>query len=230
MTKITEAVEEIHKFVSKFTASSPLHIGDNSRTYSSGYRYFHALLIWREALGAAKRSKPNGDAVLQFDELLSDLSYAQFLALAGMYKPARMMLRSSIENMLRVAALENGLSTVGAKFTFELITVVRASKIGDDRSPVKNDLNGIIDLYTKLCAYTHASERSYLSLRVPFNDLSNFDQREFDNIIADYRLICQKFNRVCYYIYHPQLRNIPHKLSDYILDATPKGLKRSIST
>ena len=229
MSLINENVKDIHDFISSLSIDSPIKEKENAKKYSTAYRYFHSLLIWREALVRPGQKGINLDALLQYEELLSDLAYAQVLLLAGMYKPSRMMLRSSIENILRTIAIETGLAIAGVKFTYELTTLIRSSPIGSNDSPVRSDLNAIISMYSALCVYTHAASREFLALRVPFKDLTKFDQFEFDSISSDYKVAVQNFNRIIFYLYKACLVGIPHKQIDFALDALPKKLKKALA-
>ncbi|WP_159392745.1 hypothetical protein [Methylobacterium sp. C1] len=228
MSNIDGYVTEVHNFISSLSFESPLSVSLNRKIYVGVYKYVHALLLWREALNQAG-SAVSADAVLQFDELLSDLASTQVLALGGLYKPARMMMRSSVENMLRVIALEQGFVTSGAKFTFELITLVKASALADANSPVRSDLSSIVDSYSALCVYTHAASEEFLSLRVPMRTISHFDQSEFEDLFSEMKNLAQRYNRLIYRMYHKELARIAPKSQDFILDALPKKLKGFVS-
>ncbi|GJE27231.1 hypothetical protein [Methylobacterium organophilum] len=228
MSAQSDGVADIHAFIEGISFEDVLADGACKQTFAQAYKYVHALLIWHEAVANPKKPVADAQAVLQFRELLSDLAACQVLLLLGMYKPARMMLRSSIENILRTVAHEQGFLTSGAKFTYELITLVRSSKIGADGSPVKNDLNQLIQMYSDLCSYAHAADEAKLALRVPLESVSRFDKSQYESLVDGLKYVSQRTNKIMFVMYASKLRLVHHSQRDYILDALPKALKAAI--
>jgi hypothetical protein len=230
MKVVSDGVSEIQKFVDNLSFESPLSDADLNKSFAGAYRYIHALLIWNEQLGSAIKGKPNSDAFVHFRELLSDLAAVQLLLLAGMYKPARMMLRSSIENILRIVALEQGCLVAGFKFTYEVITVIKSSPLGLKTSPIKQDITSIVDGYSKLCAFTHAAAMTHMALRVPLVSVTKFDKADFGSIVDDLKGLASRYNRIIFALYYPHLKTASHKHRDFVLDALPKALKAHFSS
>lgn len=229
MTKIKDSVDEIDSFVSGLKFDSPLKDPEYSKSFTSCYKYIHALLLWEHLLGSTPKGKLEPDALLHLRELLSDLSAVQTLVLTGLYKPARMMMRSSIENLLRVAALEQGFLVSGAKFTHELISLVKSSKLAAKGAPAAPELEAIVASYANLCAYTHAATPKFLALKIPLDTIHTFDKKEFLAIIDQLRDVSSRYNRILFTLYHHLLAKLHHKHRDYILDALPRKLKARIN-
>lgn len=225
MNKIKENVLEIDDFISKLRFDSPLKSSSNIQLYMGCYKYIHSLLIWESLLESSSKSQVNEWALLYYKEMMSDISSSQALVLTGLYKPSRMMLRSSIENLIRLIALEQGFIISDKKFTHEIISLVKSSRLGAKGSPVAADIDFIVQSYAKLCAYTHASQPKFLALKIPLKSLNAFDRKEYADIIEMTRNIVLRFNRISFVIYNHVIGSAHRKHRDFILDALPKSLK-----
>ncbi|WP_162559750.1 hypothetical protein [Methylobacterium radiodurans] len=230
MSAQSEGVADIHAFIKGISFRDVLDDAGRKQLFSQAYKYIHALLIWNEAISRPRKPAIDAQAALQFRELLSDLAACQVLLLLGMYKPSRMMLRSAIENMLRTVAHEQGFLASGTKFTYELITLVRSSKLGAEGAPAKADLNHLIQAYSHLCSYAHAAEEGKLALRVPLESVSRFEEAEHESLSAEIKAVAQRMNRIMFVMYAEKLRPLHHSHKDFVLDSLPKSLKAAILT
>lgn len=226
MSSASDSVKEIKTFLDNLTIPNPLVESSHTGVFHSAYKHIHPLLLWNEVLLKVKKSPTLDNTLLFFNELLSDLSSSQFLLLLGLYKPSRMMLRSSIENLLRMICIHQGFIVGNGKFTHELITMVKSSQLAANTSPVSKDLIAAINSYYKLCAYTHAADANFMSLRVPFIKLQEFDIKDFRGILEDIRLLCMKYNRIMFSMHSDHIyRTKSYRFKDAVLDTLPRSLK-----
>ncbi|KAB2945986.1 MAG: hypothetical protein F9K19_26130 [Rhizobiaceae bacterium] len=229
MKSIAAEISDIQSFVDGLTFTSPLSDASDKKTFAAAYKYVHALLIWEAALSNTITDKPNIDAKLHYQELLSDLAGSQLLLLGGLYKPARMMLRSSIENMLRVCAFEQGLYPLSKKFTYEMISLVKTSPLFANGTFMSPDVNAMVRSYTNLCAYVHAAAKTHMALRIPLVSVASYGRDEFRAVTTELKTLAYHYNRIMFALYARHLDRVDYNHSDYIRDSLPKSIKSKFS-
>jgi len=155
-------------------------------------------------------------------ESVSDVGNSLFLAINGAYKPARLMLRSSIETFLKgftIDALPNIDQEMIINKMFEDIKALPFFSDQENKQ-LLNDLN---DCYSTLCEDTHTARESNMQHT---SSLNYFPQKSLTalkgvskmsmRLIATFlTLLCLKFNNEYHQIHHKNhqiiLENIPQK-------------------
>lgn len=161
-------------------------------------------------------------------ESVSDVGNSIFLAVNGAYKPARLMLRSSIETFLKGFAID-ALPNIDKE--------KKVNKIFDDikeltffnPQPNKQLFDDLNSCYSTLCADTHTARKSNMQHTSSLNyfpkkslaALEGVSKMNMKLISIFLTLLCLKFNEK----YH----QIHHKNKQTILDNIPKKYRPKIN-
>ena len=224
MNKIDTDLSEIGGFIEKWIPECP-NLNDKllRPKIKSSYKQFHALLIWGMALHLAKPL--SDDTKTYFKECLSDLSHAYMLNLCSFYKSSRSSLRSAVENGVRVLLLNKGTDISGIVSVYDMFVEARSLYKGD--GIIVDIINRLYKVYGDLCKSVHSSHVDYLSLAVPFSELSTFDAKKFIEINENIREVSSCLNQCSFWIWDAHLPLVGHPNSDLVRDAVPRNVKRA---
>lgn len=160
MSIVSDAISEIRDFVEKFTADSFFKHPQNIAKFGTAYKHLHSLLIW--SLLIERGEFPEAQFGAHPKEGISDLAHAFGLTTFSLYKPARMMARSGIENIVRtIVAEKNGDYKV--KSIHSLFD--NANDVLRDSSNSQNLIQNLRNLYGDLCLTVHSAHEDHLALR-----------------------------------------------------------------
>ena len=224
MRKIKTDLAEIEGFLKDFKPSTP-NFGEKSSLakIKLSYKQFHALLVW--GLVSERKSLNNTAEPLYFKECLSDISHAYFLNLSSLYKSSRSSLRSGIENAIRVALIEKGIDVKNIVSVSDLFSEVKSS-YKDDVFAYELIIKLTV-IYSDLCKSVHSADVNYLSLSVPFQRLSEFDETQFLAENDRLREVCSIINQCAFWLWSDKLSLAGHSNEDMVRDAIPRAVKRA---
>jgi hypothetical protein len=223
MSKIDSDLEEISAFLRCWTPSYPDLSEKSIRAKAkSSYKQFHSLLVWGLVLDSVGITK---NAKLYFTECLSDISHAYFLNLCSLYKSSRSSLRGAIENGIRVLLIDKEVEVVSIVSVSDMFARAKAECQAD--SVALAIVKRLHQLYGELCKSVHSSNTDYLSLTVPFEKLSEFEDQAFSKNSAFLRDVSSALNQCAFWIWEGHLSLVGHANSDLVRDAIPRSLKRA---
>ena len=224
MSKINDDMREIEKFLSEISFSTHGLASEAGRSlFKASYKQFHALLVWglvAEAQPASSRSFKT-----YFREALSDFSHAYALTLFNLYKPARISLRSGVENFVRSILLLQGIKADEIVTVYGLFDCIKLHYSSD--STISGRIHKLTASYADLCKTAHSAKTDYMSLTVPFNNILTFQNTKFNGNLGQIRDVSATVNQILFWIWHLELRLVGHANSDLVRDAIPKNLKRA---
>jgi hypothetical protein len=224
MSKLEIDLEEIEGFLKGFKVSTP---NISNKIYAakvkSSYKQFHALLVW--GLVSERSDDRKSDKGLYFKECLSDISHAYFLNLCSLYKSSRSSLRSGIENAIRVSLLEKEVDITKIVSVFDLFGAAKSLYKAD--SVVHGLIVRLSTIYGELCKSVHSSSTDYLSLSVPFEQLSDFNEEQFLAENERLRDVCSIVNQCAFWWWDSKLPTAGHSNEDMVRDAVPRAVKRA---
>ena len=185
----------------------------------ANYRHFHALLLWEMLIEQMALSE---EAKERCRESTSDLATAYLLNVLSLYKPARLAMRSGLENFCRFA-----LAVSGQKFdhrnVYELLD--RFQEVFSS-PPTKAAASALCTEYAELCKTVHSAAVDYMSLRVPFEEIISYDASLFVRNVHRLQSSIQPMNALLYSMFHEQVDKLGPRQADFLRDATPKDIKR----
>lgn len=155
---------------------------------------------------------------LQIDFLLesaSDIGNSMFMMMHGAYKPARMMLRSSIENFLKAISLDTEQDINQEKSVYKIFDRVKALDFFQ-KDPMKEIFTQIHQTYKELCSDTHTASEINMAHITAMKYFPGYDSKEATTTndvtikLASHFLvlICLKFNSIFHVMHHRNKENI----------------------
>jgi len=219
----SESIDEIKKFVKGFSADSLFDYKKTSEKFSSAYKQLHALLIWNLLL--PKGEFPNERYDFHFEECVSDISQAFSLLTFSLFKPSRVMARSSIENAVRVIVADAG-GDHKVKSVHSLFDIAKENL--DDDIITKSLISNLKSIYGELCLTVHSAHKDHIALRIPFEEVFSYDSSQYEMTIDLLRRTSSAINQALYGRFSSKLSRIGHKNRDFLLDSLPKRLKRNV--
>lgn len=223
MSKLETDLAEIESFLEDFKASTPI-ISDKlyKDKVKYSYKQFHALLVWGIVFD---HFEEKSNKALYFRECLSDISHAYFLNLCSLYKSSRSSLRSGIENAIRVSLLQREIDIANIVSVFDLFAAAKSAYKTDQI--VHGHIVKLNAIYGELCKSVHSSSANYLSLSVPFEQLSDFEEEQFLAENERLREVCAIVNQCAFWWWDSKLAVAGHSNEDMVRDAVPRSVKRA---
>jgi hypothetical protein len=212
------ALEDIKHFIDNLRLTSEA-AKPNDEFSRALYRKFHAVLIWDFFLDRAEFSD---QLRLYAREAVADISTCYFLTLVGVYKPARLSLRSGIENALRVKIAGSGHDIATINNVPDLVHAAKACAQTDAQSARLGSLYG---MYGELCQTVHSAAIDYMALRVPFERISQFDAAEAQKNLEILGDVLRYINEIFYVDFQKYLYLIEYRNADLIRDAIEAKVK-----
>lgn len=188
--ELLDKIAEINTFIADYRASKVLD-PDADEALNFCYKHYHAILIWQNSIDNDV-SEAN-EIKLYLNEATADLSSAVLCSLLHLYKPSRMTLRSSIENLMRVVVLLDKRAALSAKSTYELSVLFNSGNLLTNKI-ISNSVQSCLRKYDKLCKYVHTSTPMHMDHRIPFAELTKPIKKEFIDCLNDTGEICQDLN------------------------------------
>lgn len=217
-----EAISDIKSFIEGLQLQSDGIVSSNKDARTL-YRRFHALLIWHHL---SDRDEFSDQTRMYAHECVSDASAAYFLTSIGIYKAARISLRSSIENIYRVVISEAG--DVVTDYDTVPALLKRAKEVGRTANQ-KNRLDRLYASYGNLCLTVHSVGQEFMSLRVPFERMMDYDPGAASGNFNTMSEVFREMNDVMFIEMAHHLKLIDFKNADLLRDAVAAAIKGEAS-
>lgn len=213
MVKVSKELKTFEEFLTGLKLSAEAKV-EKTPEAKDIYRKFHALLCWQVVLS----DDPSQIAKIRLEECLSDFSAAYLLFLASAYKPAIASLRGGIENFIRAILHFEGVDSEGVGMVWELFVAAKDHFKRVDGN-VEARIISLHSAYGELCKFVHTSSVEYMSLRVPFQCIFKYSQKEYvitRGFLADtFRLS----HEALFLVAHTRIAAVHHRIGDEIRDA-----------
>lgn len=131
------------------------------------HRKFHSLLILHHYLSSKpiwpKEVVRSREFTDYLTETTSDISQSIFSFCHGSYKSSFLLLRSAIENFVKVIGLHQGQKVLTITVVHDLLQVVSATDIVAKNASVKANYSDLKHSYAALCSYVHTSDKKFMT-------------------------------------------------------------------
>lgn len=214
------SLERIKKYIESKKLISAIEIGNQIQFRQ--YRIFYRFLHWEFVI----QGLPEGITRRFAVETLSDLSAAMLQNYINLYKPSLQSGRSAIENSLRVFLSVQGVDVVSITTVSELFAEAR-SRVRFDGLSVEI-INNLAACYADLCQAVHSSHHSYLTQKIPFDDITTPSAEKFTMVSEKSELIIYQINRLFFVSLSEWLKYLDPSARDAILDSLPKTDKKKV--
>lgn len=178
---VNEDFSKLCDFISSYSLSGILGNQKVVKVLSTYHKKYFAYLALIEKLHQAKAEHHLSENQYDFlQESCSDIGQAFFLLFQGCYKGAKLLLRSSIENILKGICLDEDLSLPQTKSVYEIFDKAKESKaFADVRAKL---LDNIHNEYALLCQDAHTADKTHMASITALNDFPSFDEQQAMNV------------------------------------------------
>lgn len=121
--RIGEDFNAFNGFLSEYNLSSYNSVSKQVESCKGMHKKLFGLLIFNAEF---KSQNVQPDSVPFFEEMSSDLLLSLFCVVQGMYKPAKLQLRCSIENLLKALIMSNTPAIVQEKSVYAIFDAAKA--------------------------------------------------------------------------------------------------------
>lgn len=163
----------------------------------------------------------------RFKESCSDIGQSLFLMGHGAYKPANLILRSSIENFAKgIGFFENPkvLTMTSLYQVFDVAKAFKRCSFGD----FNNLINGLHVEYGNLCVYTHTATASQMAHISALNVLPHFDLAKADQLNKVATRVLKNYLIIIIFSFKAEFFKIDPDNRDNILNSLSPTIKRNI--
>ena len=224
MRGVNSQVAEIVAFLNDFRSCEPDKKAVLPELRES-YKKFHAILIWQNVVNG---SRDRSDEVkLYLNEVSADLAQSLLSALMGFYKPSRMMLRSAIENLMRVATLLEGMKALECKTVYELSNLFKETELLNNKI-TDSSVQQLLNLYAQLCGYVHTATPMEMDQRIPFSKIVEAKPETAVSCLKEIYSVSLEAGKILFFLDQEMVARMHHRDADYIRDQLSPSFKRSL--
>lgn len=176
-------LDELVKFIRDFSMSSLCDDSKFVTFLSTLHKKFYAYLIlaeeMRKCIGdSSKQPELESNQFAYIQESVSDCGQCLFLCFNGCYKGARLLLRSSIENLLKGICLDEIPKIITEKSVYQVFEDAESANVFKTTN-LKDELH---DIYGQLCADVHTADTSHMAGVTALEFFPHFAVEEAHNI------------------------------------------------
>lgn len=230
MTRETDAdFESLVEFATNYSVNSSAINPAYRKSLKLMHRKYHGFMTFAAELeGLRANSISITPLNAQYlTEANSDLGQSLFCWLHGAYKPASLMLRSSIETFVKsVSSNENPaiLTEKSVSRVFDLANQTAAWQGG-----IKGKLfHNLRDQYSKLCLVTHTGSHTVMAQVTALNSFPHFESVRANSLAKQFADITDHFIASLLATHMSQLSKFHFRNRGIILNSIPKAIKAAI--
>lgn len=220
--RIKQDYEVFSKFLQEYTLSSfAQHQVD---VYKTMHKKLYGLLIFVSEFEIQNASAKN---VPFLNEMLSDLLLSLFCGIQGMYKPAKLQLRCSIENFLKALIMVETPLIIKEKSVYAIFDAAKIDKHFSSSLGTEY-INLLQNDYSILCRTVHGDP----SVMQPISALAflpQYDETSLQNLSQLYIRVSEAVLGI-FYLNYPAIidKMHPENKTDFF-DCMSKGTKKEIN-
>lgn len=234
MKGLADANTELSDFLSQYGLNGKLDPSLLAQVKSSFKRYY-TVLIWQPYFSRSKNWGATAKVRAQFNdfftEAVSDLAQSLLIASQGMYKPANLILRSSLENYFRCCIIEEGKDVGSFKTVFDLIDRgVKQAKVAKSTPVGLLCFQQMRSEYTKLCKHVHTSDKLHMAHTNLLGLFPRYDATQAAHFFRSFTSVSLYITTMNCLMFRSQLFAMHHSNRDQIFDVLPRTTRRALSS
>ena len=160
-------------------------------------------------------------------ESCSDCGLAMFEAVSGNYKGARLLLRSSIENYMKGASLDEDGTIDQESSVYELFNRAKATVFFTQREHLKL-FDVIHQEYKALCRDVHTATTANMALVSALNTFPTFNQKFADGVLKTVKRLIESYVTLLAMKYNEYYHGIGYENKEVIENAVLKDFAELI--
>lgn len=193
------------------------------------HRHYLALLIWSSEakFGDGKNflSTIPEELIARIQESISDMGSSLFCWLHGTYKPANIMIRSSIENLIRgIGSIESS-EIEKEKNAFKLFELSKSTAIFNKSPSIRSCLNALHGDYATLCADVHTATIENMASISSLADFPRIDITEADNCKNTWVRVSKNLITLLNLSFSEFFHGMHHRNREIILDSIHREMR-----
>lgn len=222
--RLTVDFKKLNSFLSDYNLESYFNCQQQIDECKAMHKKLYGLMIFT-AENNIQNTKTDFSKYLA--EVSSDLLLCLFNWVQGMYKPAKLELRCSIENFLKSVVSVADASIIKEKSVYKIFDIAKADKhFQNEFGEIR--INQLSDLYSTLCRTVH-SDPLILHSTSALNLLPHFDLELSKEVFILYSRIVENNLGILYVNYPGTIDNMhPENKKDF-LDSLSKATKKEVT-
>lgn len=226
---VKEDFEDLTSFVKNYSLAALESDCKFKDFISALHKKFYSYLVLIEELRLCKDDKSITPAITleQFNfmqESASDCGQCLFLSIHGCYKGARILLRSSIENLLKGICMDEVPQILTEKSVYAVFDDAGLANVFKSNT-LKDDMHNI---YGSLCMDVHTSDISHMSGVSALRFFPHFNKDEAYRFCSLYVKLVPMFVTALCLKYRNQYHSITYQNKDIISSALINDFKVAI--
>jgi hypothetical protein len=225
---------ELKTFVAEYSLAPRISNDDYLRLLSRLHKRYYAILVFLAELGASQRKIKSKFALenarisgLYLREFISDLAAAFFDWLHGGYKPSRLSLRSSIENLIKALCIPTRPEIVRQRNVYEVFKIAA-------ETPLLMTTQGKLlflrlrSTYAILCVDAHGGSIAHLAQIASFGYFPKFDKARAERLAKLYSDVARDGLSLLSLDSPDVLKKMHHENADVVTSILPTAVKRAL--
>lgn len=189
-------------------------------------KYFSYIALIYELKDAKVKGIPilNTTQKEYFIESLSDIANCFFLTINGAYKPAKLILRSSIETFIKGFSHDEVPNIIIEKNVYRVFESTKNLSFFNKQVPIEN-FDKLSQNYSELSKDTHTAHKSNMQHTASLAYFPKNSKDELNRIAHQYSSIISAFVVILVLKFNDSFHKIHHKNKNIILNAVPKKIR-----
>lgn len=221
--EIDKDFEQLNDFIRNYSistlAQNDVYVSNLKKSHKIYFSYAH--LIW----GINHQNICDKNIENRLLESCSDIGQVILLFSHGLYKPANLILRSSIENFIKAIGLFVDTDIVNKKHVYEIFDI--AKQYPNCSHP--NFLimyNSLKTEYSNLCSHTHTANQQHMMHLSAFKNIPIFDKRYADELIKTTIKIVKTYITILVFSFRDNIFKINPSYRDIVLTSISDSDRR----
>jgi hypothetical protein len=236
MTRATqEDFEHVKEFLKEYRMHSLLEDKQAlNKIKPSHAKYFSALALFHELkhrnptpLISSECTHTKTKTIELFwqylEEIISELGSTLFLLANGLYKPAKLVMRSTLENFFKITASLHSPDVYAKKSTYEVIELAKQSEIFKE-SPEKGIFASLHSCYVSLCKSVHTADPENMQKISALGYFPNINNTELSETTKTYNLITSSYIAILALLFRETFHKVHYKNKDIIQSSIAKNI------
>ncbi len=231
--EITEDYKHLIEFFEQYTVSKIAIEKDYLAIISRVHKRYFVYLTITSELSFISTKEPLltppfvNNQLAYLKESCSDIGNAIFCLINGCYKPANLILRSSIETFLKGYNHDEYIDVTNEKSVYKIFDNIKAlSRFQNE--PFKTIINDIHQIYGKLCEETHTANVLNMSHITSMNYFPKFDKDRAEKIAKNLIKLINDYITILLLKYSGYYHKMHFKNQQNILGIISRNLKRKL--
>lgn len=236
MSRLVKAdFDEVIVFLKAYSVAPTVSQADFVQIASRCHKRYFALMVFGAEIFDRQPGSSKGSTTQQaihtrniyFQEFISDMGGALFNWCHGAYKPAKLLLRSSLENLMKALSISESPSILTMTSVYEVFDTAAKTKVFSGRLE-KLMFGRFRQLYASLCADAHGASLANMQQTKSLNYFPAFNAKIAEAVADFYCRIAQEALNVLCLAFKPVVIAMHYANNDAIAPLLSKSVKRAL--